>query len=43
MTREQTVIKVADSELPVRAFDELGFWVLVMIVLAAFLWWADRR
>lgn len=43
MTREQTVIRTGDTEIPIRAFDEPGFWVLVALAAALFVWWTRRK
>lgn len=43
MIREQSVIKLPQTEIPLLAFDEPGFWVITVIVLCVVVLWITRR
>ena len=39
MIREQATLKVAGSEIPLIAFDDWRFWLLLAVIIGAALVW----
>lgn len=43
MVREQTIIKLPHTEIPLRAFDEPGFWFIVIVVIFLAMLWIRKK
>ena len=43
MKREQTILRLPETEIPIRIFDEPGFWILVALVFAFGVLWSSKR